>query len=146
MIWATGRNHPVGRAALAEAQLAYARYLQARAQRALDRRRPGWQVVALVLQGIAVASSAALAAAHSQQRVLYSEPAAGPAALGALGIVLESSRSLKRRADRMARSRHGSTTVPTLARCLTSMNVCPGHDMSHPTDLPSWSRDPLGWP
>jgi len=102
VIWATDRNHPVGRAALAEAQLAYAHYRQARAQRALDRRRPGWQVVALVLQGIGVAGFAALAAAHSQQRVFYSLLAAGQA-LGALGIVLENSRSLRRRADRMAR-------------------------------------------
>ncbi len=104
VIWATDRNHLVDRAELADAQLAYARYRQARAQRALDRqrRRRGWQVVALVLQGIAVAPFAALAVAHSQQRVVYSLLAAGQA-LGILGSVLESSRSLSRRVERMAR-------------------------------------------
>ncbi len=104
VIWATDRNHLVGRAELADAQLAYARYRQARAQRALDRqrRRRGWQVVALVLQGIAVAGFTALAAAHSRQRVVYSLLAAGQA-LGILGNVLESSRSLSRRVERMAR-------------------------------------------
>jgi hypothetical protein len=103
VIWATDRNHLVGRAALADAQLAYARYCQARTQRALDRqrRRRGWRLGALVLQGIAVGFTA-LAAAHSQQRVLYSLLAAGQA-LGVLGNVLESSRSLSRRVERMAR-------------------------------------------
>jgi hypothetical protein len=52
VIWATGRDHPARRAEQTEAQLAYARYRQARAQRALDRRRPGWGVVVLVVQGI----------------------------------------------------------------------------------------------
>lgn len=104
VIWATDRNHPVGRAALADAQLAYARYCQARTQRGLDRQRGRrrWRVGVLVLQGIAAAGFTALAAAHSQQRLLYSLLAAGQA-LGVLGIVLENSRSLRRRADRMAR-------------------------------------------
>ncbi len=102
VIWATDRNRPVGRATLADAQLAYARYRQARARRALDRRRLGWRVAALVLQGIVVASFAALAAAHSQQRVFYSLLAAGNA-LGAVGNVLESSRSLSRQVEQMAR-------------------------------------------
>lgn len=104
VIRATGRNHLVGRAALADAQLAYARYCQARAQRALDRqrRRRGWRVGALLLQGIAVAGFTALAAAHSQQRVVYGLGAAGQA-LGILGGLLESSRSLSRRVERMTR-------------------------------------------
>lgn len=102
VIWATERNHPARRAELAEAQLAYARYRQARAQRALDRRRPGWQVVALVVQGITVAGFAALAAAHSQQRALYSLLAAG-CALGALGNVLGFPWPLRREVKRMAR-------------------------------------------
>jgi hypothetical protein len=60
VIWATGRNHPARRAEQTEAQLAYARYRQARAQRALDRRRSrlGWGVVALVGHGIGIASFA----------------------------------------------------------------------------------------
>ncbi len=102
VIWATYRNRPARRAELAEAQLAYARCRQARAQRALDRRRPGWQVVALVGQGIVVASFAALAAAHSQQRALYSLLAAGQA-VGALGNVLGLPGSLSRQVKRMAR-------------------------------------------
>jgi hypothetical protein len=44
VIWATYRHHPASRATLADAQLAYARYRQASAQRALDRRRPGRRV------------------------------------------------------------------------------------------------------
>jgi hypothetical protein len=108
VIWATDRNHPAGRATLADAQLAYARYRQTRARRALNRRRPGWRVGALVLQGIVVAGFAALAAAHSEQRVFYTLLAAGNA-LGAVGNVLESSRSLPR-ATRQARSMVGGRT------------------------------------
>jgi hypothetical protein len=104
VIWATGRNRPVGRAALAEAQVAYARYRQARAQRALDRqrRRWRWRVVALVFLCIAAAYWAAMAAAQGQQRTIDSLVAAGYV-LGALGNVLENSRSLRRQGDRMAR-------------------------------------------
>jgi hypothetical protein len=104
VIWATGRNHPAGRAELTEAQLAYARYRQARAKRALDRRRKrlGWGVFALVGHGIGIASFAALAAAHSQQRVFYGLLAAGQA-LGLLGIVLGLPGSLSRQVKRMAR-------------------------------------------
>lgn len=99
VIWATDRNHPAGRAELTEAQLAYARYRQARAQRALDRRRAGWGVVVLVVQGIWIVGFAALAAAHSQQRALYSLLAAGQA----LGTVLGLPGSLNRQVKRMAR-------------------------------------------
>lgn len=104
VIWATCRNHPARRAEVTEAQLAYARYRQARAQRALDRRRPrlGWGVVALVVHGIGIAGFAALAAAHSQQRAFYSLLAAGQA-LGARGIVLGLPGSLSRQAKRMTR-------------------------------------------
>jgi broad specificity phosphatase PhoE len=104
VIWATDRHHLARRAGLTEAQLAYARYRQARAQRALDRRRrrQGWGVVALVGHGIAVAGFAALAAAHSQQRAFYSLLAASQA-LGALGTVLGFPGSLSRQVKRMAR-------------------------------------------
>jgi hypothetical protein len=104
VIWATDRHHRARRAELAEAQLAYASYRHARAQRALDRRRRrlAWGVVALVGHGIGVAGFAALAAAHSQQRAFYSLLAAGQA-LGALGIVLGLPGSLSRQVRRMAR-------------------------------------------
>jgi hypothetical protein len=102
VIWAAWGNHPARRAELTGAQLAYARYRQARAQRALDRRRPGWGVVVLVGHGIVVAGFAALAAAHSQQRAFYSLLAAGQA-LGALGTMLGFPGSLSRQVKRMAR-------------------------------------------
>jgi len=102
VIWATDRHHPARRAELTEAQLAYARYRQARAQRALDRRRPGWGVVVLVVQGIGIAGFAALAVAYSQQGAFYSLLAAGQV-LGALGTVLGLPGSLSRQVERLAR-------------------------------------------
>lgn len=124
VIWATDRHHPARRAELIEAQLAYARYRQARAQRALDRRRPGWGVVALVVHGIAFAGFAALAVAHSQQRAFYSLLAAGPA-LGALGIVLGFPGSLSRQVKRMARLR-----IQIEDRAQAGQMLCPGGDGS----------------
>jgi len=126
VIWATGRNHPARRAELTEAQLAYARYRQARAQRALDRRRPklGLGVVALVGQSIVAAGFAALAAAHSQQRAFYIFLAAGQA-LGAFGIVLGLPGSLSRQVKRMARLQ-----IQIQDRAKAGQMLCPRGDGS----------------
>jgi hypothetical protein len=102
VIWATCRRHPASRVTLADAQLAYARYRQAAAQRALDRRRPGRRVAAAAFFGVLAAGSAVLAATHSQQRIVFIWGAAGYA-LSALGPLLEGPRSMKRLAERMAR-------------------------------------------
>ena len=101
VIWATYRHHPASRATLADAQLAYARYRQATAQRALDRRRPGRRVAAAAFFGVLAAGSAALAATHSQQRTVFIWGAAGYA-FSALGPLVEGRRSLKRLTERMA--------------------------------------------
>ena len=124
VIWATYRNRPARCAELTEAQLAYARYRQARAQRALDRRRPGWQVVVLIVQGIGVAGFAAPAAAHSQQRAFYSLLAAGQA-LGALGTVLGLPGSLSRQVKRMTRLR-----IQIEDRAQVGQMLCPRGDGS----------------
>ncbi len=101
VIWATYRHHPAGRAALADAQLAHARYRQAAAQRALDRQRSRWRAVATVYCGVLAALWAALAATHSQQRILYSIQAAcfaGLALVNGLGP-----RTARRQTEPMAR-------------------------------------------
>ena len=100
VMWATYRHHPASRATLADAQLAYARYRQAAAQRALDRERP-WRRVAAAFFGVLAAGSAAFAAMHSQQRIIFILGASGYA-IGALGPLLEGPRSLKRLTERMA--------------------------------------------
>jgi hypothetical protein len=102
VIWATYRHHPASHATLADAQLAYARYRQAAAQRALDRRRPGRRVAAAAFFGVLAAGSAALAATHSQQRIAFIWGAAGYA-MSALAPLVEGPRSLKRGTERMAR-------------------------------------------
>jgi hypothetical protein len=102
VIWATYRHHPASRAMLADAQLAYARYCQARAQRALDRRRPGRRVAAAASFGVLAAGSAAIAATNSQQRIALTLGAAGYA-MSALSLLLGGPRSLKRGTERMAR-------------------------------------------
>jgi len=100
VIWATYRHHPTSRAVLADSQLAYARYRQAAAQRALGRHRRGWRAAVTVYLVLA-AVWAALAATLSQQRILNSLQAASFAGL-ALVIGL-SPRSARRLAELMAR-------------------------------------------
>lgn len=102
VIWATYRHHPASRAMLADAQLAHARYRQASAQRALDRRRPGRRVAAAALGGVLAAGCAALAVTNSQQRIVFIWAAAGYAS-SALGPLVEGPRTLKRLTERMAR-------------------------------------------
>jgi hypothetical protein len=102
VIWATYRHHPASGATLADAQLAYARYRRALAQRALDRRRPGRRVAAAAFFGVLAAGCAALAATNSQQRIVFIWAAAGYAS-SALGQLVEGPRTLKRLTGRMAR-------------------------------------------
>ncbi len=102
VIWATYRHRPASCPALADAQLAYARYRQAAAQRALDRqRRPGRRAVATVYFGVLAAFWAALAATHGQQRILHSIQAASFAGLALVNWL--SPRSARRQAELMAR-------------------------------------------
>lgn len=100
VVWATYRHHPASRATLADAQLAHARYRQAAAQRALDRRRPGRSVVAAAGLSVLAACWVALAATHHQLQVLYWSAASY--AFMALGIGLEPW-SLRRLTQRMTR-------------------------------------------
>lgn len=110
VIWATRRNHPIGRARLADAQLAYVRYLQAGAQRSLHRRglRVGLAAIFIVNAG-----SWAVAAAHSQQRIADSVLAAC-FAICALGWGLVVPRSEKRLTERMARLRAETERAPEM--------------------------------
>jgi len=101
VIWATYRHHPASRPALADAQLAHARYRQAAAQRALDRQRLGWRAVATVYCGVLAAFWVALAATHSQQRILHSIQAFSFAGLAI--VTWLSPRTARRQADLMAR-------------------------------------------
>jgi hypothetical protein len=100
VIWATYRHHPASRATLADAQLAYARYRQAAAQRALDR-RPGWRAVAAVYWGVLAALWVALAATHSQLRILSSIQAFSYAGLAI--VIWMGPRSARRLVELMAR-------------------------------------------
>jgi hypothetical protein len=105
VIWATRRNHPISRAPLADAQLAYTRYRYASAQRSAQRllRRRGLRV-SLAAISVVFAGSWAVAAALSQQRIVDSVAAAGAAlaALAALAGALDPW-SVRRLIKQMAR-------------------------------------------
>ncbi len=101
VIWATRRNHPTIQATLAGAQLTYARYLQAAAQRALDRRR-GLRVSLAAYLGIVAAGNAVIAATQSQQRITGSVAAAW-FAISALWALAVDPWLLRRQIERMAR-------------------------------------------
>jgi len=101
VIWATYRRHPASRHALADAQLAHARYRQAAAQRPLGRQRPGWRTVATVYCGVLAAFWAALAATHGQQRILSIIQAASFAGLALVNWL--GPRTARRQAELMAR-------------------------------------------
>ena len=103
VIWATYRHHPASRAALAGAQVAHARYRQAAAQRGLNRQRPGRRAVGMVYCGVLAAVWAALAAAYSQQRILYSVQAACFAGLALVSGLDLDRRTARRQAELMAR-------------------------------------------
>ncbi len=104
VIWATRRNHPAIQAALAGAQLTYARYLQARAERALDRRRRqrGLRVSLAVCLGVVAAGDAVIAATQRQLRIIDSVAAASFTML-AFSTLVADPWLLRRQIERMAR-------------------------------------------
>jgi hypothetical protein len=103
VIWATRRSHPVSGATLADAQLAYARYRHASAQRSAQRlrRRRGRRVSLAAISVVFAGSWAVAAAAQSQQRITDSVAAAG-AAMATLAGALDPW-SVRRLIKRMAR-------------------------------------------
>ncbi len=94
VIWATRRSHLISGATLADAQLAYARYRHASAQRSAQRllRRRGLRVSLAAISVVFAGSWAVAAAAQSQQRITDSVAAAG-AAMAALVTATSAARS-----------------------------------------------------
>ncbi len=124
VIWATRRNHPVSRATPAGAQLAYARYRHASAQRSAQRLlcRRGLRVSLAAISVVFAGSWAVAAAAQSQQRIADSVAAAG-AAMAALAGALDpwSVRRLIKRMARLQREiedRHAQVSGPVTAHAM----------------------------
>ena len=115
VIWATNRQRPAGRAGLAEAQLAYARYRQDVARRALRRGRRRGRLAAMIWNGVVAAGYAALAGAATQSQLrILGIVAAGSFAGNALTIAL-APRSSRRQIERMARLQAEIERAPELS-------------------------------
>lgn len=113
VIWATSRNRPVSRAALAGAQLAHVRYLQDMARRAPLVR--GLLAVLAAASAFLAAGLVVSAVAQSQRRMADSIFAA-VWAIYALGLGLALPWLLRRLPERMARLREQIEGSPGMPR------------------------------